>query len=361
MLKSEIAVAKSILMVGPSPGARGGVASVCSTYLHSGLLSRLNIIYLVSFKSGSQSTKIVVAIAALAKAWQLCAKRIVTVVHVHVATNMSFWRKALFYLPARMYRIPYVLHLHSGDMPAFLQRSTRLQRRIILGLMRRAAAVVVLSPEWAEWVHSVCPQAQVEILPNPVVVPESRPAARTAEPSLLFLGRLTPEKGFPELLQALSIVRERHPDAVLYAGGEGDMDSVRRLVGQLGLQDAVRFLGWVDGDRKTQLLSSCWIFCLPSHHEGLPVGVLEAMAHAMPFVATPVGGLPGLVRESGGGRIVPIDAPQLLANALLSLLENPADRMLLGDNGWRHAKSFFSIEVIESRLRTIYSGLPQRA
>ena len=357
----EFVGVKKILMVGPSPDARGGIAAVCSAYLYSGLISRLNIFYLVSFKSGSQSTKLMVAIAALAKAWWLCAKRSVNVVHVHVATNMSFWRKALFCFPARVFRIPYVLHLHSGDMPAFLKRSNLWQQRIILGLIRRAAAVIVLSPEWADWVRGVCPLAQVEILPNPVVVPETKHALRTDMPSLLFLGRLTPEKGFPELLHALSIVRESHPNTVLYAGGEGDMDSVRRLVRHHGLQDAVRLLGWVEGDRKTQLLSSCWIFCLPSHHEGLPVGVLEAMAHALPFVATPVGALPGLVRDSGGGRIVPVNAPQLLADALLSLLESPADRMLLGANGWRHAKSFFSIDVIELRLRAIYSGLPQRA
>lgn len=351
---------RHILMVGPDLAAHGGVASVCATYAEAGMFQRLGVEFVPSFVQGSTWLKLRVACKAMARVWLRCATRRAAVVHVHAATNASFWRKALFYLPARLHGVPYVLHLHSGDMPAFLARCSAWQQRVIVHLLRKAATVIVLSDEWAAWLRDFCPAARITVVPNPVVVPPAADDRRSNQPTLLFLGRLTPEKGFPELVEALAVARRQVPDLVLQAGGEGEIAQARDLAAQHGVADAVQLLGWVGGAAKQRLLSTCWLFVLPSHHEGLPVGILEGMAHSMPFVATPVGAVAGLAAASGGGLVVPVGQPAELAAALVKLLGDAQLRRAMGAQARRHTLAHYDAAVVEATLRAVYAALQQR-
>lgn len=345
------------VMLGPGLGCRGGISSVCASYRDAGLFDRQGVRYLSTFEQGSAARKLAAAASALLRFGGLLLARRVGVVHVHVATNASFWRKAVFCELARLARVPVLLHLHSGDTPAFLQRCGAVGRRWVMRTLRGAQRVIVLSAEWQAWLRTLDPTLPTEVLPNPVPPAPAGEAAtvRSAEPSVLFLGRLQAAKGVPELITAFADVRQRLPGARLVLCGEGDRAAVHEQLAALKLLGAVDCPGWVEGEPKRALLASSWVFALPSHHEGVPVGMLEAMGAGLPAVGTPVGGVPGLLRASEGGLLVPVGDAAALAQALLTLLTDRPLAERLGAQGQRHVQAHHGLDVVERRLAALYA------
>jgi poly(glycerol-phosphate) alpha-glucosyltransferase len=115
---------------------------------------------------------------------------------------------------------------------------------------------------------------------------------------LLYLGRITPKKNLPLLLEAFAAVRELAPEWVLVIAGSDEGDHLRivqALIDKLDIRQNVRIVGRVAGREKALAFSAASVFVLPSHSEGLPIAVLEAMEYAKPVLITdgwslPVGG-----------------------------------------------------------------------
>lgn len=123
-------------------------------------------------------------------------------------------------------------------------------------------------------------------------------------------------KGYPDLIAAAAIVVRDHPDARFVSVGQGplqaELEAARDAAG-LG-HGQMRFLGYRPD--AARVVSGCDVFCLSSHHEGLPVALMEALALGVPVVATDVGGIAEVVADGEQGRVVPAHRPDLLAAAL---------------------------------------------
>jgi glycosyltransferase involved in cell wall biosynthesis len=177
-------------------------------------------------------------------------------------------------------------------------------------------------------------ESRITVVPNPVDVDEIRsslnlilpPAA--SGPLLLAVGRLSQEKGFDLLLQALAIVRNEFPHASLVIAGAGSEETALKAeCHSLGLDSGVRFAGYV---------ASPWaqfpeakLFVLPSRREGLPNALLEAAAAGLPIVALPAcGGVVELVRDQPGVWLAPEISAEALATALIAALKSlhPGER-----------------------------------
>jgi glycosyltransferase involved in cell wall biosynthesis len=167
---------------------------------------------------------------------------------------------------------------------------------------------------------------------------------------LLFLGRVGVRKGVADLLQALaSPVLAAHSWHIDLAG-DGDIEAYADRARALGLQDRVRFHGWTD---PAPLLARADILVLPSRNEGLPVAIIEAMAHGLPVVATPVGAIEEAVRHEQTGLIVPPRNPGALAAALARLIADPALRHRLGAAGRERYLAEFEIGAFNDRLQAM--------
>ena len=146
-------------------------------------------------------------------------------------------------------------------------------------------------------------------------------AAYELEPStplVVYVGRLIPEKGIRELLEAMVSVRQHCPDAQLLLAGEGPMyDELDALD-----QDGVIFVGALDHPKALSLLQQADIFCLPSYSEGFSTVVLEAVALETFIVTTPVGGTVELLDADYGG-LIPSPDPGVIAEALIHGLTDP--------------------------------------
>lgn len=345
-------------MVGVSPSYGGGMTEVVKSYAAHGIFEAWGVRYIATYRGRGLVTQVQTWLPAL---WSMClllARRRVALVHVHSAAYGSFWRKSVICALADLFRVPYVFHLHDGRFPLFYTRGCGTLTRIwVRTVLRRAARVIVLTRRWREEVAKVEPAARLTILGNPVFVPEAVTPLRCPARRVLFLAWLNEEKGALDLLKAVPMVLRSVPEATFVLAGAGDIESFADLAQSLGIARAVSFPGWVEGKMKDDLLRQADVFVLPSYFEGLPVGVLEAMARGVPVVATSVGGIPDVLQDGVNGLLVEPGQPQVLGRALVTLLTDDPLRIRLREAAHAEVRNRFSIERVIAELRTLYGEL----
>jgi glycosyltransferase involved in cell wall biosynthesis len=163
------------------------------------------------------------------------------------------------------------------------------------------------------------------------------PPARSAEPVFLYIGRLRRYKGVEFAIRALALAREKRGDLRLDIAGAGDdRGRLERIAGELGVSDAVRFLGRVSEAEKLRLLRSAWANVFPSCKEGWGITNVEAAACGTPSLAADSPGLRDSVRHGDTGYLVPHGHPAALAGRMLELAADPG---LVGRLG-RQARCF---------------------
>jgi glycosyltransferase involved in cell wall biosynthesis len=201
------------------------------------------------------------------------------------------------------------------------------------------------------------PPPTVELLPfgvDPQAFPP-RPPAAGGEPTVLFLGSLTRRKGIFTLLAAHERVVRRIPGARLLVGGTGeDEQRVRDRVAASPAQSAITLLGRVERGAVPATMARADVACIPSYGEPFGLAALEAMASALPVVATAAGGLAHLVREEGGMKVPPGDA-DALADALAGLLADPARMARMGAANRRAVERDYAWESVIDRLEAVYA------
>ncbi len=167
----------------------------------------------------------------------------------------------------------------------------------------------------------------------------------------LAVGNLYPVKDHATLLRAASM---RPGLAVAIAGRGAEEDRLRALAAELGIADRVRLLGLRDD--VPRLLGAADVFVQPSRSEGLPLAVLEAMAAALPVVASRVGGIHEAVTEGETGLLVPPGEPAALAAALARVLGAADTGAAFGRAGRARAEQEFSVTRMAERYRALYVG-----
>jgi len=159
------------------------------------------------------------------------------------------------------------------------------------------------------------------------------------------------------LLDAVHELRDTQPSVRVEFAGDGDLEGLRRRAAELGLAERVRFAGWIGTRERDELLARCALFVLPSHAEGLPMSLLEAMAAGCPVVASAVGGIPDLVVHGANGLLVPPGDRDSLALALERLLVDRDLAARLGSEARATLAQRYNPEQSLERLEQIYAGL----
>ncbi|HAW14926.1 MAG TPA: hypothetical protein DCW37_06970 [Cellvibrionales bacterium] len=184
----------------------------------------------------------------------------------------------------------------------------------------------------------------------------SSSALDTSKKIVLFVGRLHPVKGLEILLEAASILKkEKRLGFVIVLIGEGPLlQSLSNSAEALGISESVIFIGPQPQTIVAQWMHAANLLCLPSHMEGLPNVILEALAQSLPVVASNVGGIPEVITHNKNGLLVPANQADKLAEALICCLAKAWDKKLIAQS-----VEFAQWEsIIESHL-TIYADSAQ--
>lgn len=176
------------------------------------------------------------------------------------------------------------------------------------------------------------------------------------EPHAISVARLSPEKDFPTLIQAIPYVLPEHPEFRLSIVGEGkERPLLEQLIRQLELTDRVRLLG----ERRDvpELLEQAALFVSSSSTEGISLTLLEAMAVGLPIVATAVGGNPEVVQDGATGYLVPAGDPKSLAHAINRHLSQRDTWKPMSQLARQRVETQFNIERMIYEYEDIYRDL----
>lgn len=169
---------------------------------------------------------------------------------------------------------------------------------------------------------------------------------------ILHIGRFSEVKNHDGMLRAFKKIRDSFPAATLRFIGDGAlMDATVNLARELGVEDAVIFEG--HQSNVYPYLAAADIFVLPSHYEGMPITLIEAMGSALPIVATEVGGVPDMLTDKESALLCQCE-PDAIADACISLLTEKALREKLG-RGALDAAQKFSADSMAQSYQKVYS------
>lgn len=347
---------KDIVMVGTSPDARGGIATVVQGYVAAGLFTKWHVRYLTTHVQKSGLLKSWVAISAFFQLFWLLLTQRVTLLHIHMSTGASTWRKAIFLVAGITFGVPCLIHMHGGNFVDFFQRQCGpLRQRFVRWLFNHATTVIVLSPSWCTDIRGIAPASKTVVLYNSIALPildhPAVQATTSATVAILFLGRISDHKGAFDLIRAAALV---HGNFKITLCGPGEIERAKALVAELHLDSKIDLAGWVAGPEKEKLLSDAQVFVLPSHYEGVPMAMLEAMAWALPVVATRVGGIPEVVSHGIEGLLVKPGDIHNLATELEQLIEDRVLAQHLGTAGRHRIVQYFSQQVLLPQLENIW-------
>lgn len=332
--------------------------SVVEAYQRDGLFERWHFQSLWTHCEGNPLKKLFKGLTAYLSMLGMLVCGRVSFMHVHAAMRGSFWRKSFFVMTARMFGVPCIMHLHGSEMKTFYNSLSGFGKRSVRWCLEHVEVVIVLSDSWHEFVLKAAPKANIVIINNYVSMPRQKKGENdTFSFNVLFLGVLGQRKGVYDLLNCWPEVLKAVPNARLLIGGNGEVENARKVAQMLDLGASVEFLGWIDGDRKEELLKSADTFVLPSYNEGLPMSVLEAMSWGVPVVTTRVGGIPELITDGVNGFLIDAGDQKELSNALIKLGNNLYIRRSLGEAGYSRVKESFSDVAVLPKLEALYSDI----
>lgn len=247
------------------------------------------------------------------------------------------------------------------------------RERLYRASMRGTHAVVAVCDAARKRLQEsgVRPKDALLSIPNGIPIDRFSPGDRAARGMLLAefdldpsarilgtVGRLHPAKDQAGMLKAFRHVREAVPEAVLLLVGDGALRGPLEAVArEEGVASHVRFLG--DRGDVARLARGFELFLLSSLTEGWSIALMEACATGLPIVATTVGGNPEIVEHGVNGLLVPPAEPEALADAVVSLLNDPGRVARMGEAARRWVLETGSLAAMARRYDEVYAGVGQ--
>jgi glycosyltransferase involved in cell wall biosynthesis len=345
---------KKVLVISVSNDAKGGVASVVTTFMNSDVLNNeFDIRYLHSHDPRG----VLIKYTSLLKAYLFFPFLLLfnnfQVAHIHGSLKGSFFRKAYFLLWLRMFSIPAIYQCHAAQVERYFTSLSHNQLKLVQSIFGKYQLRLCLGSSWVSEFSRLTNQ-DWEVLFNPV--PELALQKSAHENcNFTFMGELSERKGIHDLLNAFSQVQSSN--ARLLVAGNGDVEALKSLCRELNISSNVEFLGWINNQKKLELLAKTDVVVLPSYAEGLPMSVLEAMSVGLPVITTPVGAVEDAITHDLEGILVEPGNISEISQAISDLSNNACKRLQLGNEAKIKFLSSFKDDVVAKNLAGYYNRL----
>jgi glycosyltransferase involved in cell wall biosynthesis len=255
-----------------------------------------------------------------------------------------------------------ILHPHCSFAKLFSGPS--LWRWYCTQIFRLSKGIIVISTEWFA-IKKMIPGAPVYYLPNAIDIrPYQKIASRRSwtrdrQIRLLYLGYLGEAKGTYDLLEAFRIMDVGDSPVILNLVGDFLTDQDRARLAEMASRVTENgkkccLLAPVHGEKKLACFEQADIFVFPSHDEGMPMAILEAMASGLPVIAASVGGIPDLIVNGRNGYLISPHAPGELSKAIENLCKNARLRSEFGNRNNLMGQDYH-IELYVQKLEGIYA------
>lgn len=318
---------------------------------------------------------------------------------VAAGARAKSWGVRRIWDPRLLLRMRQFLHLGCYDIVhCYGLRAELLTRWVAHGLGVPVISSISSPDPWRKWRHvmldrltadgvtawvAVCeagrqtrierekfPAERIHVVLNgiPDLPPPEEPTRREARkkwqvpeeaPVLSMLANLRAAKGYPDLIEAMVLLKEKYPNVICLCAGRDDSEgAIPALARERGVEGNMRWLGFVTDAQS--VLDASDLAVLSSHWEGCPVNLLEAMRAGMASVSTRVGGIPELVESGVQGLLVAPRQPAELAGAIGTLLDDPEGRRRMGLAARARFLERFTVQKMVDELTRIYETYAKR-
>ena len=343
-----------VLLIGTDYRGRGGIASVLAQYKEM-----FECFHFVA--TSRQVGKIKNLFIALG-AFVICVFRMadpkITIVHIHTASHLDFFRHAVFVILAKCFHKKVLLHMHGGDFERFYYRHPKL----VSYVCHRADALIAVSSFFEQLFRSLHLSGHIYLLHNAITPPRTTTEKKDGEEKdtkfqLLYIGSINENKGCFDVIKSIGNHKEElNGKIVFHLAGNDETGKLDGEIRRYGLENCIVSHGWADKEKKSVLLQKADCYIQPSYFESFGLSILEAMAHGLPVITSPTGGIPDLVDDGITGLYVAPGDTDGIFSSIKTLMNAPETRRKMGENAIKKASNF-SIGKAEKKLISIYHAV----
>lgn len=350
-----------VLTIGSSQEVKGGITTVIEQFLNC-QWDNIDMSFLPTYIEGGKVRQIFFFCIAILKFLIILILNRPNIVHIHMSYNGSFYRKFMMVKLSKIFKVKTILHLHGSEFKIFYEKSSLTVKNKIKCLFETVEQTIVLGQGWLEFVQDIAPEANIIVCNNAVDIPIEVASLSEGTFNILFLAVLLKRKGIHDLIE---VIRQLKDEDFFYqknikfivAGDGPEYQTLLQCIQEYGLEPLIDVIGWVDNDKKHELLKISQLLVLPSYNEGLPMAILEAMSYGIPIISTDVGSIAEVVIQNRTGCLI---QPGNIDQLKMSIMDIVTDRLLwknLSMNARILIADNYNKEKYLSRFQTIYTQL----
>ena len=348
-----------VLMCASSLKVKGGMVSVVKNYLGCRDWGNVRITFIPTHIETNKYLLMAYFSIAYIRILGLILLGKIDIAHLHVAERGSFYRKAFILQTLKRFGVKVILHHHGAEFDLFYNGLSGKRKEYVNKILRMADLNIVLSQRLVQMIKGKSPEAKVEVLYNAVNVPQTNPYDIQSH-NVLFLGRLGHRKGTYDLLEVIRRIDKELPsDVRFYLCGDGEVEEVKRKVEALGISHRISHIGWIDGKQKEDFMKQSMMNVLPSYNEGLPMTILETMAHGIPNISTSIASIPEVLHDGENGFLITPGDVDTLCKRILQLIDDNSLRSRFSQESYKLVKCSFSLNANIKRLSRFYEILTE--
>lgn len=348
---------KRILMIGPDiEKAKGGMATVEKQILYSKELGKnYKIDFFPSYADGNSLYRLFFSAKQFMK-FTLCRMASkYDIVHFHMASNMSTYRKMAYGKLLKKAGKEYIIHFHAAEYLDFFSHQDGDNQKRIEEFFKEAKCVIALSQRWKKDLMSILDIENIKVVENCIDAEYFSKAISDTQrerTTFLYLGIVSERKGMWDVVKAVENLCKIRTDFLVLVAGNGEIERLKKLIHEKDISKYFQILGWVDMEGKLEALKKSQVLLLPSYNEGLPMSILEAMAAGKIIISSTVGAIPEVIKSENGFLITPGDVKGLTECMLKSFNSNLYEQ--ISENNVLKIREQFDISTLERKIGQVY-------
>ena len=344
-------------MCGTSLSTKGGMTTVAKHYIENADSYGFDIKYIPTYITASKPKQIAYFIYRYFQIIALLLTGRYRIVHLHMTKGGSTIRKGLIAIASQLLGIKYIIHLHI-NYEYYYKSYPKIFRKFVKWILRNADCNIVLSEDMGHFIKEIVPSGKITVIGNGVEIPSENPY-NSKNRNVLFFSVFEKRKGIFDLLKCIKLLDPRIPNDVKFhiCGSGEEENAIRNEIDSLGIKHRIGRFGWIDNQGKEDVFKETGIHLLPSYNEGLPMSVLETMAHGIPNVSTNIPGMSSIIKDSETGFLVNAGEIDVLADRIEKLVNDESLRHKFSDTSYQFIKDNNSVTLMMEKTKIIYDSL----
>lgn len=278
------------------------------------------------------------------------------ILHTHTILPDGFVGALL----TKQYHIPVICTVHGDDIKTHPYR-TKLTYYLTKYALKNVSKLIAVSGALANEARKIIPNLEIEIIPNGASFDNTNNDLKQMfndlpyTKKIIFIGDLLEEKGIKELLMAFALIHKKYPNTLLLLVGRPYLKPwITDFVNQNNLANCVVILGIIEHKNILNTIKSADIFVLPSHSEGMPTVMFEAMAAKLPMIISNVGGVPEVIKNGINGLLIRPKSVNDIVEKIDLLLSDDALYKKLAENAYKEFFQNYTWDKIADLLLKVY-------